>query len=389
MRTLCILAAIGFLIVTVDPASRAPIRAASQVKLERVPDGGLQPQVAVEGAGGEQHLVYFKGDPATGDLYYVHHTEGTEWSKPIRVNSQSGSAIATGTIRGAHVALGRRGWVYVAWNGSRQAEPKTSSGLTPMLYTRLHHDGKVFEAQRNVMQRNGILDGGGAVAADGAGHVYVVWHAGDGSGESKRRVWVVRSDDDGASFARETPAWSEPTGACGCCGLSAMAGPRGSLYILYRAATNGEERDMYMLSSEDGGRNFHGMRLHPWHLNACPMTSASMELYGRDVLLAWQTEQQVYFARFDPRPLPLRSPIPVPAPGSGNRKFPALAVNSKGQILLAWAEGTGWQKGGSVAWQIFDPSGAPTGEHGEAPGLPAWSMPAVYARADGGFTILY
>ena len=37
-----------------------------------------------------------------------------------------------------------------------------------------------------------------------------------------------------------------------------------------------------------------------------------------------------------------------------NSKHPAVAVDAAGNILIAWAAGTGWQKGGSVAWQVFD-----------------------------------
>ena len=178
--------------------------ATAQVEIVRVPDGGLQPQVAVDRGGGI-HLVYFKGEPAGGDIYYVHRgSGGREWSVPLRVNSQPGSAIATGTIRGAHLALGRNGRVHVAWNGSRQAEPKGPDGVTPMLYARLSDAGASFEPQRNVMQRSGVLDGGGAVAADRAGNVYVIWHAtGEVTGEDHRQVFVAASRDDGKTFARD------------------------------------------------------------------------------------------------------------------------------------------------------------------------------------------
>jgi hypothetical protein len=56
---------------------------------------------------------------------------------------------------------------------------------------------------------------------------------------------------------------------------------------------------------------------------------------------------------------------------------------------LAWTEGMGWQKGGSVAWQIFDMVGKPKGEIGRARGVPVWSLVAVFARPDGGFTVVY
>jgi hypothetical protein len=84
----------------------------------------------------------------------------------------------------------------------------------------------------NVMPAAYNIDGGGAVAADRNGHVYVVWHAnvpGEGE-EGKRRVWITRSDDDGRTFEPERAVFDEPTGACGCCGLGAFADRKSRVY---------------------------------------------------------------------------------------------------------------------------------------------------------------
>ena len=89
------------------------------------------------------------------------------------------------------------------------------------------------------MHRSFYLDGGGSIAADAAGNVYVAWHATSAEapeGEAGRRLWVARSRDDGATFTDESPALEEGTGACACCGTKALVDRRGRLYILYRAA---------------------------------------------------------------------------------------------------------------------------------------------------------
>lgn len=76
---------------------------APSVTIVRPPSGGIQAQVAVD-ADGKAHVVYFAGEPAGGDLFYVTlATDGT-FSAPRQVNSQPGSAIATGTVRGARLA---------------------------------------------------------------------------------------------------------------------------------------------------------------------------------------------------------------------------------------------------------------------------------------------
>lgn len=97
----------------------------------RVPDGGIQPQITT-GPDGLVHLIYYKGDAGHGDLFYVRsRDEGATFSSPIRVNSQEGSSIAAGTIRGGQIAVGRKGRVHVAWNGSNSLSPQDQSIPTP------------------------------------------------------------------------------------------------------------------------------------------------------------------------------------------------------------------------------------------------------------------
>ena len=151
-----------------------------------------------------------------------------------------------------------------------------------MLYTRLNDKGDAFEPQRNLIQNRPGLDGGGSVAADQEGNVYVAWHApkdgkgesgrpvhghgpahlkerkghadhhvhdphaghgqahskeAHGHGEANRYVWVARSNDDGHTFAPEIAANAKPTGVCACCGMRIFADAGGRVFILYRGAT--------------------------------------------------------------------------------------------------------------------------------------------------------
>jgi hypothetical protein len=349
----------------------------------RVPDGGLQPQVTTDGSGGA-HMVFLKGDPRRCDVFYVRSTDGgATWSQPIRVNTQSGSAVAMGTIRGAQLALGKNGRVHVAWNGSREA----GAG---MLYARWNDAGTAFEPQRNLMHWTQHLDGGGSVAADGAGNVYVIWHAAppDAKSEQDRRMYVASSADDGKTFAREAEMPSSVKGVCPCCSVRAFADGRGGLFVLYRAAATAMDRDMVLLATNDPSAAMKTTLIHPWQVGICPMSSASFVPTATGLLGAWETAGQVYFGLVNPLTFSVEKPLA--APGDGQRKHPVLATNGRGDVFLAWTEGTGWQRGGAVAWQVFDKNGQPiTGTNGRVDGVPVWGLAAAFARADGSFVVVY
>jgi hypothetical protein len=380
-------AAVTILPGTTGRAADAPGR----VTVLETPGGGIQPQAAI-GPDGVTHLVYLKGDPGKADVFYAQAGPGqSRFSEPVRVNSRPGSAIAVGTIRGAQIAVGRGGRVHVAWNGGQEARPDKTVGGAPMLYARSNPERTAFEPERNLMRRTSLLDGGGSVAADRDGNVLVGWHArGEAApeGEKGRRFFVARSTDDGATFAPEERAIDRETGACACCGTKALADSHGTVYFLYRAATDNADRDMTLLTSRDGGRHFAARALHPWRLFTCPMSSESLAEGPSGVAAAWETNGQVFFSRIDPKTLaPSR---PISPPGGGDRKHPAVAVNAEGETLLAWAEGTGWQRGGALAWRVFDTSGRATREVGRVEkGIPVWGLPTVVARPDGGFVIVH
>jgi hypothetical protein len=260
-----------------------------------------------------------------------------------------------------------------------------------MLFARLNDAGTAFEPQRNLMTATVTLDGGGSVASDAAGNVLVFWHAPqpDKRGEVNRKVWVAVSTDEGKTFAAERVASPRPTGACGCCGLRAFADSKGRFYVLYRGATSVTQRDMHALISTDKGESFQLADVDPWTINACPMSSETFaEGAGGRVVGAWETKGQVFFADIDPKTGKPSSPVAAPGAAHG-RKHPAVAVNARGQTILVWTEGMGWNRGGSLAWQVYDKHGKLTAERGHAAGVPVWSLVAVFVRPDGRFAIVY
>jgi hypothetical protein len=304
----------------------------------------------------------------------------------MRVNSIAGSAIATGSIRGAQIALGRNGRVHVAWNGSKPGESADGPRI-PMWYARSNAAGSAFEEQRVLTTWTQGLDGGGAIAADRSGRVVVAWHArGAVPDEPQRAVYLAKSSDDGRTFSREERATSAALGSCACCGMRALIDKAGGVQLLYRAATEGINRDATWISLGGGQPARPPVRVHAWRLESCPMTSFALAEGTGGILAAWETQRQIYSAILDPVSGHVSGLAGVP--GTGVRKHPSIAINGAGDRLLAWTEGTAWNRGGTVAWRLTDSTGAELAASAAAGPVPVWGLVAALAMRDGSFVIL-
>lgn len=352
------------------------------------PTGGILPQVVL-GTDGAVNLVYFKGKPAAGDLFHVRREVGaSQWTQPVQVNSQSGSSVATGTIRGAKVALGKDGRLHVVWNGSAKTSPDNIHRL-PLLYTHLDPGEPSFAPERNLITQAWGIDGGGSIAADGLGNVFAVWHAGpEGESEAARGVYVARSRDGGVTFEVEKKVSPDWTGACGCCALEAAIDREGNLFIIFRGAGKEVHRDAHLLVSSDQGESFELTTLGRWEINACPMSSFSLVDSERGMLAAWETKGQVFFAKVGTGGR--QKPNVIRAPGaSKRRKHPIATAGASGEILFAWSEGAAWARGGRAVWQRYNAEGLPIGSITRGPDLPAWSQVRAFTQPDGTFAVVY
>jgi len=355
---------------------------AATVQETATPERGIQPRALMD-ADSTLHLVWYKGEAGGGDLFYARQPKGGNLSAALRVNSEAQTAVSAGTIRGAQVVLGRAGSVHVVWNGARAKNDKDSR--PPMFYTRLEAGKSAFEPQRALTESKWILDGGGAVAADHAGHVFVIWQAGDGSGEANRRVLARVSSDDGQTFGEERTLSPEGTGVCGCCAMQALATDDGGVYVLYRTASDGgKNRDVALLASHDGGKTFAFRNLDPWPISACPMSSMSLAATPRGVVGAWETMGQIHLGFIDAAGAK-SAWITLPEGKVKPQKFPSLSVGADGKLLITWSEGAGWQKTGGLAWELLQPNLQPQGDpsRSAAGGIAVWSFPSAVAKGDG------
>src|SRR5262245_22952475 len=370
---------------------------AEKVSLQATPNGGIRPQVVVDGKG-VVHLVYAwnpnPGERPGGDnLAYVRKEPGqSEFSKPIDVNSVPRSVYR---LVPSEMAVCHDGRIHVSWAASpRYIRERVNEGeerrLKYMFYSRLNDTRTAFEEQRNIAGDTFGFEMATAIVANSKGEVHLFWggnQADLGSGDANRKVFGIHSKDEGKTFSPVEAVWDDGKGACACCTTEALEADAGTILLLYRSAEKNVNRDTYLLTSKDHGKTFAGQRVDGWEINACPMTSYALVQTRLGIFFAWENKGLVQLVRTAAGKIL----TPVSPSGEGHdRKFPSLAANSKGEMLLAWTEGSHYRKGGDLAWQVFDKNGNPTEEKGSAKGaIRAAAMPAAYSNPDGTFVILY
>jgi hypothetical protein len=116
------------------------------------------------------------------------------------------------------------------------------------------------------------------------------------------------------------------------------------------------------------------------------MSTFSLANSTDGVVAAWETAGQVYWANVG---IGKPSTAIAPPGEERTRRHPSIARNARGETLLAWTEGMGFTKPGTLAWQVFDRSGAPVGGLERGGVVPVGSLVAAYATADGAFAIVY
>ena len=153
----------------------------------------------------------------------------------------------------------------------------------------------------------------------------------------------------------------------------------------YRGAGDNVRRGQRLLTSTDHGRSFSDRLVQPWELGACPVSTTNLFAGPDGLTVAWETQGQVYFAgtrRFDDASSP-------PGEARFRRKNPAVAVDARGDTLLAWGDGPGFSFGGSLHWQVFDAAGRPVGETGGGAGTVIEGSTVAVVVQDGRFLVVF
>jgi hypothetical protein len=263
------------------------------VQLEKIPFDGRRAKV-VNDVKGNAHMVFNR----MGNMYYSKRSaDEFKFSEPIQVNTIDRSPAI------GELAIGGDGTVHVLYHGNIFYVRGKVKGLNRKVnardiqytfYSRLKPGSDQFEPQKEISQGAWGFDGGCTIAADGQGRVYAFFAGMKEQGkEADRKVYLRVSSDSGSSFA-DARAIDLGKGVCMCCHLKAHVDEKGQLYLAYRVAPNGVDRDSFVLISDDQGQTFSSTPLDKWKLRACPGSAYSFASDGHQTFVSYRNKDDVF-----------------------------------------------------------------------------------------------
>ena len=290
----------------------------------------------------------------------VSHDSGTTFGAPVQVNTIPGEARLGGELPPRVAVTAGRGpstaEVVVLW---------TARGAATSIKTARSRDGgRTFEPPVELQGAGAEGDRGWpSLALDSRGTAHAIWL--DHRGLAAARVAGASRDHksaahDGVAMAQKSGLYyaagtGTPTtgrelakGVCYCCKTALAAGADQTVYAAWRHVYPGNIRDIAFTVSRDGGRSFaEPIRVSEdaWAINGCPDDGPAIAVDSQgEVHLAWPTvvggpnpEGALFYASTrDGRTFTPRTRIPTL--GSARPAHPQIVVDRRGRIVVAWDE---------------------------------------------------
>ena len=222
-----------------------------------------------------------------GDVMLAAFAATGESNGPaIRVNPTAGAA---GAWRGdpPAVSVAPDGTVYVTWTA------RAESGATDLYLSASRDRGQSFELPSKVNddQKPGA-HGMHSLAVSADGSIFVSWldeqneavsvkagKKGHKHGaEANRELFVASSNDGGKTFSANQLIARE---VCPCCKTSLATAPGGRVYVSWRQVLPGDLRHIAVASSSDQGKTFSAPIIvsdDQWTIAGCPVSGASLSV---------------------------------------------------------------------------------------------------------------
>ena len=360
-------------------------------------------------AGGGSLVVVAWGASVEGktDVFVaVSHDSGQTFGAPVQVNTIPGEARLGGELPPRVAVTQGRGSaqpeIVVLW---------TARGAPTAIRTARSRDGgRTFEPPVALQGPDAAGDRGWpSLALDSRGTAHAIWLDHRGLAASCRaagRDHRSGAAHDGVAMAQKSGLYyasgTENPGAerelakgvCYCCKTALAAGADRAVYAAWRHVYPGNIRDIAFTFSRDGGRSFAGpirVSEDTWAINGCPDDGPAIAVDPKgQVHLAWPTvvgganpEGALFYASTrDGRTFTPRTRIPTL--GSARPTHPQIVVDGRGRIVVAWDEALNGQR--AAAAREIRPQPGPRVEFGPvislSPGEPA-TYPVLAATGSG------
>ena len=237
---------------------------------------GQMPMMAKDGKG-NMHIVYGTGDSI---MYSFSLNGGKTFSSPVLISLLP--QLAASHTRGPQIAATTEGIVVTACNSlgnifSYAKDQTAKWGQT----------AKVNDVD-NVAKENLM-----ALAAYGK-NVFAVWLD---LRNKHNEIFGAKSIDGGKTWSKNILVYTSPDSTvCECCKPS-VAVKGSDVYVMFRNWLNGN-RDMYLISSSDGGDTFgQAQKLgnESWALNGCPMDGGGLVINKNgNPETIWRRHNKIY-----------------------------------------------------------------------------------------------
>ncbi|MFN9220082.1 MAG: sialidase family protein [Planctomyces sp.] len=300
--------------------------AADEIQLIATGEGSsapLQPQCAVDPAG-KVHVIFGRGN----EVWHCRSLDdGTGYTQPKPVFSVPN--LSLGMRRGPRIVALKNRLVITAIGG-----PQGKGRDGDVLAWTSQDQGRSWAGPTRVNDveasaREGLhaMAGGQPNPAEPLEAVWTVWLD---LRNRRTEICAARSADGGLTWGPNRILYTnQEKNVCECCHPSVVVDAQ-RVHIMFRNSLGGN-RDMYVMSSVDGGTTFSAAepagRGH-WKLNACPMDGGMLAAFGgKSPTAIWRREGNVY-----------QSSAGEPEQLLGPGDQPWITVGANG-ACLAWTAG--------------------------------------------------
>lgn len=272
---------------------------------------GQQPQLSINNSGiirmvyGEDDKIYCASSTDNGQSFPDIQLVATV--KDMHLGMSRGPQLASSKNYSMIAAIDKKGSVHIF---------KLSHATGKWLPTSLAND-----------VANSAPEGLMNIAADNNDNFYAVWL--DIRADKNNKICFAKTTSQGRTWTKNKMAYISPDKTvCECCKPS-IAVKGSKVFIQFRNWLNGS-RDLYLLSSDNGGNTFnHPVKLGngTWKLKGCPMDGGGLIVNEKDeVTTVWRRNDKIYYSK------PGEPEIEI---ATGRN----CSISNPRQPLITWQEG--------------------------------------------------